>query len=192
MENFIRSRLSLLSTLLLVTVIANAQAATISPTNATVLRIGASVTQSFTITTSGMGNTNNDRTFAYTITGPVSFSQNFSCANSCNTQSHSLTFTTPGTYTVSVVVTQTQGGNATASTSTTLSVYVPNLYSTSGTGPIQAYNVNPVTGGINAGPATVLATPSGSTAALGLNAPALHLTLPAIYITLLIQQTTMV
>lgn len=65
--------------------------------------------------------------------------------------------------------TQNNGnGTFTGTLDVTVNVFIPNLYSTSGTGAIRAYNVDPTTGAINFGPVSVL-TPAGSTAGLALN-----------------------
>ncbi len=160
--------------LLLLTMISTsrlfAQTATISPANA---NIGVNQSQFFTVTTSGFGGDNNDRDFTYTISGPgatiPASPVTYSCSSGCNSESHGFQFTTAGTYTISVTVTQTQGGSAVASTSTTLTVWTPNLYSTSGSGAIRNWNVNPVTGDVlNGGE---LFTPSVSTAALAKSMP---------------------
>lgn len=147
-----------------------AQTASISPANA---NIGVNQSQFFTITTSGFGGDNNDRTFAYTISGPgvtnPATPVSYNCSSGCNSETHGFQFTTAGTYTISVTVTQTQGGAAVASASTTLTVWTPNLYSTSGSSAIMNWNINPVTGEvINGGE---LFTPSVSTAALAKNVP---------------------
>ncbi len=241
----------------------NAQSASISPSNSTIV---AGQSQTFTVTTSGFGGDNNNRSFVYTITGPgatiPASPATFNCTSGCNNESKSFTFNTPGSYNVSVTVTQTQGGSATATTSTTITVtpppapavtltpspastiatgsvsftaatsnftgsgtttytwsvspgtagvdyviptgnsstksitfntlgeytvtvvatrgaqsassssaatvFQPNLYSTSGTGSIRAYRINPVTGAIQYGPVSI-ATPVESTAGLGKN-----------------------
>lgn len=160
---------SLLAILLISSTQSFSQTATITPANATILQ-GSS--QSFTIATSGFGGGGNDRTFAYTITGPgatiPASPASFNCTSTCNNESHSFQFPTAGTYTVSVTVTQTEGGSAVASTSTTINVLAPNLWSSSGTNDVQKYAVDPVSGAILAGP-TAVGTPSVSTAALAKN-----------------------
>ncbi len=171
MKNFtvMKGFLSLLLITLLATNRLAAQTASISPANGSIV---AGTTQSFTITTSGFGGNGNDRTYAYTITGPgatiPASPAVFNCTSGCNSESHAFQFTVPGTYTIEVTVTQDEGGSGVANASTTLTVFNPNLWSTSGTGPIRAYTVNPVTGDIINGPATI-ATPVTSTAALGKN-----------------------
>jgi hypothetical protein len=52
--------------------------------------------------------------------------------------------------------------------------FVPNLWSTSGDGPIRSFTVNPVSGVIMAGPTQVLASPTLYTAALGRMNPNLN------------------
>ncbi len=166
---FLKGFLSLFLIMLLATNRLAAQTASISPDNGSIV---AGTSQSFTITTSDFGGNNNDRTFVYTITGPgatiPASPANFNCTTGCNSESHSFQFNTPGTYTIAVTVTQTQGGSAVANASTTLTVFNPNMWSASGTGPIRAYTVNPVSGEIINGPAEI-STPSVSTAALGKN-----------------------
>lgn len=104
----------------------NAQTASISPSNSTIV---AGESQDFTVTTSGFGADNNNRTFVYTITGPgatiPSSPASFTCGSGCNNETETFTFNTPGTYTVSVTVTQTQNGSAVATTSTTITVTTP-------------------------------------------------------------------
>ena len=127
-STFLRALACLLLTLGFTAGKSTAQTASISPQNAT---IGANTPQAFTVTTTGMGGSNNDRTFVYTITGPGSTTPaspaTFNCTSGCNTQSHSFTFSAVGVYTVSVTVTQTQGGSATATTSTTITVAPPTV-----------------------------------------------------------------
>lgn len=57
-----------------------------------------------------------------------------------------------------------------ATLSTTVNVFAPNLWSVAGTGALSRYTVDPVSGAILFGPASV-ATPLTSTAAVGKNAP---------------------
>ena len=146
---------------------------TISPTNA-VIANGQSIT--FTVNTSDGGggwSDDDNRTFVYTITGgttsPAS-GASFNCTSGCHEESHSFTFSSAGTYTVTVTVTRTQGGGGgnTRTVSTNVTVFTPNLYSTSGTNDIEAYEVNPVTGAVINGPVDI-EVPFGSTAGLGKN-----------------------
>lgn len=146
---------ALLSSLLLVTISAfklSAQSITISPANA---NIGANQSQSFTITCTGFGADDNDRTFAYTITGPgatiPATPTSFNCTSGCDVESHLFTFPTAGTYTINVTVTQTEGGGAVASNSTSLIVWTPNLYASFGAGPIRNFNSDQTSGVLNHG-----------------------------------------
>ena len=115
------------------------QTATITPANSVIL---AGSTQTFTVVTSGFGSNNNNRTFAYTITGPgatiPATPTSIICTSGCNSEDHSFQFPTAGTYTVGVTVTQTQGGSNVASTSTSITVVgipnAPNLWATSSSG----------------------------------------------------------
>ena len=115
------------------------QTATITPANSVIL---AGSTQTFTVVTSGFGSNNNNRTFAYTITGPgatiPATPTSIFCTSGCNSEDHSFQFPTAGTYTVGVTVTQTQGGSNVASTSTSITVVgipnAPNLWATSSSG----------------------------------------------------------
>lgn len=169
MQKFTHPWYALYLTILLfaVTSSTTAQTATISANDASGI-IG--YLSSFTVTTSSFGSNDNNRRFDYTITGPANSTATFTCTDACNTQTHSLRFTAPGTYTVSVTVTRTQGGgSAVATASTDFTVFVPNMFATSGTSDLTAYNVNIITGAINAGPITV-GSPGISTAALGINA----------------------
>lgn len=104
----------------------NAQTASISPSNSTIV---AGQSQDFTVTTSGFGGDNNNRTFVYTITGPgatiPASPATFNCTSGCNNETETFTFNTPGVYTVAVSVTQTQNGSAVATTSTTITVNAP-------------------------------------------------------------------
>ncbi len=79
--------------------------------------------------------------------------------------SKTINFPSEGTYTVSCTVSR---GSSTVTQSRVVNVFLPNLYSTSGTGTIKGYNVNPVTGAIVFGPADII-TPNSSTAGLGKN-----------------------
>lgn len=130
----------------------SAQSITISPANA---NIGANQSQSFTITCTGFGLDDNDRTFAYTITGPgatiPATPTSFNCTSGCDVESHLFTFPTAGTYTISVTVTQTEGGGAVASNSTSLIVWTPNLYASFGAGVIRNFNSDQGTGVLNHG-----------------------------------------
>lgn len=83
-----------------------------------------------------------------------------------NSSSKNIVFNSVDVYSVSVVA--SRGTESATSATTTVNVFQPNLYSTSGTGTVKAYRVNSVTGAILNGPADVF-TPSGSTAGLGKN-----------------------
>jgi hypothetical protein len=147
----------------------SAQTATITPVNST---IAAGQSQNFTVVTTGFGNTNNNRTFVYTITGPgVTIPASpavFNCTNGCDSESESFQFNTPGSYNVSVTVTQTQGGAAVASTSTSITVLAPNVWATSTSG-TQISSFTVLNGTYYAGPVDIFAPSGGSTAALGRN-----------------------
>nr|WP_294902486.1 T9SS type A sorting domain-containing protein [uncultured Lacibacter sp.] len=80
-----------------------------------------------------------------------------------NSASKTITFNNQTSYTVTVIASRS---SQTANASAAVSVFVPNLYSTSGSGSIRAYEVNPVTGVIINGPVSI-ADPVSSTAALG-------------------------
>lgn len=83
-----------------------------------------------------------------------------------NSSSKNITFNAAGDYTVSVMA--NRASENAMSPLTTVTAFQPNLYSTSGTGTIKAYKVNPVIGSVSNGPVDIL-TPSGSTAGLGKN-----------------------
>lgn len=80
-----------------------------------------------------------------------------------NSSSKTITFNNQTSYTVTVIATRSSQN---ASASAAVNVFVPNLYSTSGSGAIRAYEINPVTGVIVHGPVSI-ADPVSSTAALG-------------------------
>ena len=154
------------------TATAFAQTASISPSNASIV-VGAS--QSFTVTTSDFGGNGIDRSFTYNISGPgatiPASPTTFNCTSGCNTESHSIQFPTAGVYTVSVTVTRTEGSSVSVtSASRTVTVFQPNLYAAplSRTDGVQAYKIDPSTGAIQNGPATVF-VPSVITYALGKN-----------------------
>lgn len=152
----------------------SAQTASITPANSTIV---ANSSQGFTVTTTGLGANNDDRTFFYTIAGPgvtiPASPVNFNCTSGCNSETHSFQFPTAGTYTVSVTVTRTQGGSQTASTSTSITVINPNLWSASSNGTvISGFIVN--NGVYTTGPVPIFTPNFGSgssTAALALSAP---------------------
>ncbi len=163
---------NLLVMLSITTATAIAQTASISPSNASIVVGG---TQSFTVTTSDFGGNGIDRSFTYNISGPgatiPASPTTFNCTSGCNTESHSIQFPTAGVYTVSVTVTRTEGSSVSAtSASRTVTVFQPNLYAAplSRTDGVQAYRIDPTTGAIQNGPATVF-VPSVTTYALGKN-----------------------
>jgi hypothetical protein len=163
---------NLLVMLSITTATAFAQTASISPSNASIV-VGAS--QSFTVTTSDFGGNGIDRSFTYNISGPgatiPASPTTFNCTSGCNTESHSIQFPTAGVYTVSVTVTRTEGSSVSVtSASRTVTVFQPNLYAAplSRTDGVQAYKIDPTTGAIQNGPATVF-VPSVTTYALGKN-----------------------
>ena len=163
---------NLLVMLSITTATAFAQTASISPSNASIV-VGAS--QSFTVTTSDFGGNGIDRSFTYNISGPgatiPASPTTFNCTSGCNTESHSIQFPTAGIYTVSVTVTRTEGSSVSVtSASRTVTVFQPNLYAAplSRTDGVQAYKIDPSTGAIQNGPATVF-VPSVTTYALGKN-----------------------
>lgn len=130
----------------------SAQTATIAPMNA---NIGAGQSQFFTITTTGFGADDNDRDFSYTITGPGATVPatpiTIPCTSGCDVEGHGFTFPTAGTYTISVTVTQTEGGGAVAGTSTSLLVWVPNLFGSFGDGSMWNFNADQTSGAVNHG-----------------------------------------
>ncbi|HMU44871.1 MAG TPA: T9SS type A sorting domain-containing protein [Chitinophagaceae bacterium] len=130
----------------------SAQTATIAPINA---NIGAGQSQYFTITTTGFGADDNDRNFDYTITGPGATIPatpiTIPCTSGCDVESHGFSFPTAGTYTISVTVTQTEGGAAVANTSTSLEVWVPNMFGSFSGASIWNFNTDQTTGDVNHG-----------------------------------------
>ena len=91
-----------------------------------------------------------------------------SSTTSGSSSSTTATFTIAGTYTVSCTINEGGGGLTATSAVKTITVFLPNLYSASGSGTIKAYNVDPITGAVLDGPADI-ATPSSTTAGLGKN-----------------------
>lgn len=83
-----------------------------------------------------------------------------------NSSSKNILFNAAGEYSVSVVA--SRGSEVAASPITTATVFLPNLYSTSGTGAIRAYKINPIIGSVTNGPVDLI-SPSSSTAGLGKN-----------------------
>lgn len=140
-----------------------AQTVAFTPSGTQYAAIGSSIT--FEADPSGntfAGNGN----FTYTWSAPgltIPGANPVSAGGGGNTKT--INFPSAGTYTVSCTVTRS---TSTVTQTVTVDVFQPNLYSTSGTGTIKAYRVNPVIGIVDFGPANIL-TPSGSTAGLGKN-----------------------
>lgn len=83
-----------------------------------------------------------------------------------NSSSKTISFNSNGNY--NVTVTASRAAQSANPAATAVFVFIPNLYSTSGSGTIKAYDVNPVTGAVTTGPVDV-ASPTASTAGLGKN-----------------------
>ena len=150
-------------------VVANAQAtATITPSATTVLTGG---TVDFQVVTTGMGGNNNDRSFAYTVSGPAPVTPSFNCTSGCNDETHEIQLNTAGTYTVSVTVTQTGGGsNVATSSPVTINVVFPNTWACTNSGTrISSYSLS--NGVFQAGPEEIFTPNGGSTAALAMSLP---------------------
>jgi hypothetical protein len=79
-----------------------------------------------------------------------------------------ITFAAPGTYTVNVNITRASTSINLTTSTVTINVLAPNLWSGSGTGAIRKYVADPNSGVIIAGP-SVVATPLTSTAAVAKN-----------------------
>lgn len=122
---------------------------------------------SISFTADPSGNTfNGNGNFTYTWSAPglsIPGANPVTAGGGGNTKT--INFPSEGTYTVSCTVSR---GSSTVTQSTVVNVFLPNLYSTSGTGTIKGYNINPVTGTIIFGPADII-TPNSSTAGLGKN-----------------------
>jgi hypothetical protein len=145
--------------------------ATITPSETTLLT-GGSV--DFQVITTGFGANNNNRSFAYSVSGPAPVTPspaNFNCTDGCNDETHSIQFNTAGEYTVSVTVTQTQGGSSVAtSSSVTITVVAPNTWACTNSGTrISSYALN--SGAFQAGPVEIFTPDGGSTAALAMSLP---------------------
>lgn len=173
---FLKGLLSAIGVVMLAAA-SQAQTASISPQNATII---TNSSQTFTITTSGFGGNNQDRTFAYTISGPgatiPATPASYNCTSGCNSEGHTFQFPTPGTYTISVTVTRNGQPGTNATTSTTLNVVAANMWVASNDGTqVAGYTVS--NGNLVAGPLTIF-TPNfpnavnnySRTAALGRNA----------------------
>ena len=173
---YLKGLLSVLGVVLMAAT-SQSQTATISPQNASII---TNTSQSFEIVTTGFGNTNQDRTFTYTISGPgatiPATPASYNCSNGCNTESHSFQFPIAGVYNVSVTVTRNSNPAVTATVSTTLNVVGANIWVANNEGTqISGYTVS--NGARVAGPATIF-TPNfpnavnnyNRTAALGRNA----------------------
>ncbi len=166
-----KAMLSLLMMVAIGTIELAAQTATISPPSA---NIAAGQSQFFTITTTGFGADDNDRNFAYTITGPGATIPatpiSIPCTSGCDVETHGFEFPTAGIYNITVTVTQTEGGGATATTSTaTLEVWTANLYASSGAGVIRNYEADQTDGSLIHG--GNFFTPAFSVDALAKNSP---------------------
>lgn len=140
-----------------------AQTVAFTPSGTQDVAVGTSITfeadpTGYTFTGSG--------DFTYTWSAPgltIPGSNPVSADGGGNTKT--INFPSEGTYTVSCTVSR---GSSTVTQSRVVNVFQPNLYSTSGTGTIKGYNINPVTGTIIFGPADII-TPNSSTAGLGKN-----------------------
>src|SRR5690606_29692718 len=92
---FLKGLLSAIGVVMLAAA-SQAQTASISPQNATII---TNSSQTFTITTSGFGGNNQDRTFAYTISGPgatiPATPASYNCTSGCNSEGHTFQFPTP-------------------------------------------------------------------------------------------------
>lgn len=142
-----------------------APSVTLSPSTTQSIFTGSSI--SFTATALNFPGSGN-----YTYTWSVSPAATIPGSNpntiAASSDVKSITFNNAGTYTVSVQI--SRGATTLTTSSTTVQVYAPNLWSVSGTGALRKYSVDPVNGNILFGPENVV-TPSVSTAAVGKNAP---------------------
>lgn len=150
-----------------------AQSASISPSFTQTTFAGGSINFTATRGNNNWGSNSNSATYSYlwSISGgsyTISDSNPASVGSGGFSNQKTITFSSAGTYTVSCTVTRTSNGNTATTSSVTVNVFTPNLYSTSGTGTVKAYQVNPVTGAIINGPVDIF-TPTQSTAGLGKN-----------------------
>lgn len=174
---FLKGSLSVFLVAMMAATASHSQTATISPLNATII---TNSSQQFTVSTTGFGGNNVNRTFDYTISGPgatiPATPASYNCSNGCNSESHTFQFPTAGVYTVTVTVTRNSNPAVTATTSTTLNVVAANMWVTSAEGTeISGYAVS--NGNYLAGPSTIFnpTFPNATntytrTAALGRNA----------------------
>lgn len=143
-----------------------AQSASISPSSTQTTFAGGSI--DFTTTRTNGFSGSGGYTYTWSASGATISGTNpiVVSGGSSSSNTKTITFPSAGSYSVSCTVSR---GTSSVSTSTiTVNVFTPNLYSTSGTGTVKAYQVNPVTGAIVNGPVDVF-TPTSSTAGLGKN-----------------------
>lgn len=159
-----RAGIFLLS-LMLISADVFSQTVTLSPSSAQTILSGSSI--SFTATRSGTFAGSGNYTFTWTVTGTsgatISGSNPVSTTNTSSTKT--ITFPNSGNYIVTVTVTRS---TSTATTSTAITSLIPNLYSSSGSGTLKAWNVNIITGEVVVGPIDVVG-PSINTAGLAKN-----------------------
>lgn len=141
------------------------QSVSLNPSSAQTILSGSSI--SFTATRSGSFAGSGSYTYTWAVTGTSGATISGSNPQNSNSTTNTKTITFPGSgnYTVTVTVSRS---TSSATTSTSVTALVPNLYSASGTGTIKAWNVNIVTGAVNAGPVDVQ-SPSVNTAGLAKN-----------------------
>jgi hypothetical protein len=127
-------------------------------------------TVSFEATRSGTffgGGTDYTFTWSASPSTGVSFNP-ASSTGSITTASTVATFSQPGIYSITCSVQRGIFGPIVTSTTKTVTVFTPNLYSSVNVNPVRAWNINPVTGVVLNGP-VVLFTPLANTAALAKN-----------------------
>lgn len=138
---------------------------TLSPSTTQSIFTGSSV--SFTATALNYPGSG-DYTYTWSVSPAATIPGSNPNTIAASSDVKSITFNNAGTYTVSVQI--SRGATTLTTSSTTVQVFAPNLWSVSGTGALRKYTVDPVNGNILFGPANVV-TPSVSTAAVGKNAP---------------------
>ncbi|RTL58310.1 MAG: T9SS type A sorting domain-containing protein [Sphingobacteriales bacterium] len=141
------------------------QSVSLNPSTSQTILAGGQI--SFTATRSGSFAGSGNYTYTWAVTGTAGATISGSNPQNTNsaTNTKTITFPNSGNYTVTVTV---KRSTSTATTSVAVTALVPNLYSSSGTDPLKAWNVNIVTGAVVAGPVDVV-TPLVNTAGLAKN-----------------------
>lgn len=159
----VKGRLFLFLLFIAISSALSAQTLTISPATTQSTFAGGSI--NFLADPSGFSGGGGSYTYTWNASGATVSGSNPTVTTS-GSNTKTITFPSAGSYSISCTV--SRGSTTLTTTTVTVNVFTPNLYSTSGTGTVKAYQVNPVTGAIVNGPVDVF-TPTSSTAGLGKN-----------------------